>query len=239
MSAGPDVGRVRIGLLGGFTTAVDGALVADRWRLRKARTLVKLLALAPGHRMHRDTVIEQLWPDAAPTSAANNLHQAVHAARSVLGAHRIGLRGDILTLCPDDELEVDVDVFERAAAHARATGDVAALREALARWSGPLLPEDVYEPWAALPRERLDKIHAEVAAQLAEQLVRTARPEAALTLLEPLAADRPVDESVQRAQIAALAASGRRWDAIGRYEQLRDTLEQEYAAEPDQQTKAL
>jgi DNA-binding SARP family transcriptional activator len=43
------------------------------WRLRKARSVVKLLALTPGHRLHREHVIEALWPDRDPTAAFNNL----------------------------------------------------------------------------------------------------------------------------------------------------------------------
>lgn len=44
---------VQISLLGGFAVTVSGESVEDHWRLRKAKTLVKLLALAPGHRLHR------------------------------------------------------------------------------------------------------------------------------------------------------------------------------------------
>jgi DNA-binding SARP family transcriptional activator len=72
---------VRVCLLGGFSVSIDGEPVDDRWRLRKAKTLVKLLALEPGHRLHRDVLIEQLWPETASSAATNNLHQAVHAAR--------------------------------------------------------------------------------------------------------------------------------------------------------------
>ena len=44
-----------IRLLGGFEVTVGDRLVAaDAWRLRKAKTLVKLLVLAGGHRMHRE-----------------------------------------------------------------------------------------------------------------------------------------------------------------------------------------
>ena len=46
---------VRVSLLGGFAATVDGVVVPDSaWRLKKARELVKLLALADGHRLHRE-----------------------------------------------------------------------------------------------------------------------------------------------------------------------------------------
>src|SRR5918993_2897296 len=55
---------VRMWLLGGFRVSVGSRTIGeDRWRRRKAATLVKLLALAPGHRLHRKWVIDHLWPD--------------------------------------------------------------------------------------------------------------------------------------------------------------------------------
>ena len=68
---------VGIRLLGGFEATVGGRLVAaDAWRLRKAKTLVKLLVLADGHRMHRESLVALLWPDRDTASGINNLHQA-------------------------------------------------------------------------------------------------------------------------------------------------------------------
>jgi len=229
---------MRVALLGGFAASVDGRAVDDRWRLRKAKTLVKLLALAPGHRLHRESVLDQLWPDVDPRAATNNLHQAIHAARRALGATRIVLRDELVWLSPDETLLVDVDAFQAASDAARASGDIDQLRGALAQWTGTLLPEDAYEPWSAADRERLAETYAAVAAQLAAALVASGAPEAALTLLEPLVTHREFDESLHRSWIAALAAIGRRWDALAAYEQLRDALDREYAAEPEPETKA-
>src|SRR3954468_2451723 len=90
---------VNVTLLGGFAAAVDGAAVPDStWRLKKARELVKLLALAQAHRLHREQAMDVLWRDLAPAAAANNLHQAVHVARRALGANPIEFRGEVLSL---------------------------------------------------------------------------------------------------------------------------------------------
>jgi predicted ATPase/DNA-binding SARP family transcriptional activator len=239
MGDGATRADVRIALLGGFAVTVDGTVVEDGWRLRKAKTLVKLLALAPGHRLHREAVLDLLWPDVDPRAAANNLHQAIHAARRALGATRIALRDELVWLSPDEALVVDVDSFQTAADRARASGDVEQLRGALAQWTGMLLPEDAYESWSASYREGLAETHAALAAQLAAALVASGEAEAALALLEPLAAQRVFDESLQRSWIAALAALGRRWDALAAYERLRDALDREYAAEPEPETKAI
>ena len=66
----------------------DRRVAADAWRLRKAKTLVKLLALASGHRMHRDALMAALWPDRDGPAAANNLHQALYVARRALARVR-------------------------------------------------------------------------------------------------------------------------------------------------------
>ena len=100
---------VTITLLGGFAAAVDGEPVPEpAWRLRKARELVKLLALAPDGRLHREQAMEALWPDREPAAAANNLYQVVHVARRALGAEAIEVREESLSL----EAEVDVPRFE-------------------------------------------------------------------------------------------------------------------------------
>src|SRR4051812_12636477 len=68
---------VEITLLGCFGVAADGILTPDRaWPRRSAAALVKVLALAPGHRLHREQVLDLLWPDEAPARSAPRLHKA-------------------------------------------------------------------------------------------------------------------------------------------------------------------
>jgi DNA-binding SARP family transcriptional activator len=76
---------MRIWLLGGFRVAIGPRTIeGDEWRLRKAATLVKLLALAPGHRLHRDQIMDRLWPDSGKRAASNNLRKTLHSARRTL-----------------------------------------------------------------------------------------------------------------------------------------------------------
>ena len=73
----------RIRLLGGFSVAVGDNLVADRaGRLRKAKGLVKILALAPDRRVHRERLAELLSPERDADAAANNLRAAELALRT-------------------------------------------------------------------------------------------------------------------------------------------------------------
>ena len=231
--------EIHISLLGGFSAEVAGQPVEDRWRLRKAKTLVKLLALAPGHWMHRDVVADRLWPEATPQAAANNLYQVVHSIRRLMGAESIAVNDEVVRLCPAGGLRIDVDAFEQATAAARKSGETAALQAALALWTGPLLPEDQYAEWAADHRERLGEAHAALVALLGSRLSEAGDHEAAVALLEPHAYARPLDERLHRVLIGALADLGRRWEAIETYERLRDALDHAYAADPEPMTKAL
>jgi len=68
--------KVNIRLLGEFALDIDGRPVpASAFPRRSAAALVKLLALAPSRRLHREQVMDALWPGLAPQDAANNLHK--------------------------------------------------------------------------------------------------------------------------------------------------------------------
>jgi predicted ATPase len=156
--------NVSVTLLGGFAAAVDGMPVAELgWRLKKARELVKLLALAPGHRLHREQAVELLWPEREPAAASNNLNQAVFVARRALDTGAIEVREDALVLVAD----VDTDRLALAAEEARRVRTAGAYRAALSLYTGELLPENRYDDWAAERREELAELAEELAGELA------------------------------------------------------------------------
>ena len=128
-----------IRLLGRFEVVMDGRPVPPAaWPQRRAADLVKVLALAPRHRLPRDAVLEALWPDLGADAAAANLHKAASYARRALGAREaIVLRAGMVELA---EATTDVERFE--------AGDDAA-------YGGDLLPDDAYATWALAARERL------------------------------------------------------------------------------------
>jgi DNA-binding SARP family transcriptional activator len=117
---------VRIKLLGGFSVSVgDRTIQHSEWRLRKAASLVKLLALAPGHRLHREQAMDLLWADSGRKTASNNLRTTLHAARKTLdparGSRYLASEDESLVLCPESDLWVDVETFEEAARTTRST----------------------------------------------------------------------------------------------------------------------
>ena len=143
--------NVHITLLGGFAVTVDGAAVpADAWSRRHASALVKVLALARSRRLHRDQVIDLLWPDTPPEAAMPRLHKAAHFARRALGPDgtaSVVLRNDVVALWPGAEVVVDAARYRAEAESALAAGSAERAVEALSLYGGPLLPDDLYEPW--------------------------------------------------------------------------------------------
>ena len=162
---------LRLWLLGGFRAEVGGQAVPERrWHRRKACSLVKLLALTPRHRLHREQLMDILWPDLPPDAAGANLRKAVHFARQAIGVEALRSRDDGVWLEPDG-LWVDVDAFQAAIAAGDAAG-------ALGLFRGDLLPDDRFEPWAEERRElfriQLFRLALRLAAELeqAEELGR-------------------------------------------------------------------
>ena len=105
---------VQVKLLGGFGVARDDVPVAaDVWGRRQAAQLVQLLALTRDRRMHREQVIDALWPGLSWDTAAPRLHKAAHYARRALDdPDAVVLRQELVGLFPGrDDVEVDVHEF--------------------------------------------------------------------------------------------------------------------------------
>jgi len=148
---------VDITLLGGFSVCVRSVPVpAHAWRRRAASAVVKLLALSEGRALHREQVVDLLWPELSPVAALPRLHQAAHYARTAIGRpNAVVLRLDRVMLLPDADVRVDASDFRRSAERALGVGTADAAAEVLASYAAELLPEDLYAEWLAPHREAL------------------------------------------------------------------------------------
>ncbi len=229
---------LRVSLLGRFEVSVGSRTIReDEWRLRKAASVVKLLALATDHSLHREQVMDLLWPDLAPRAAANNLHQALHVARRTLEpeatAYRyLPMRGEQLALCPEDPAWIDVEAFERSAREARGSGRPAAYREALELYSGDLLPRDRYEEWTERRREELRRTHLALLFELATVLEERGAIDPAVEAFQEIVSHEPAHEEAHVGLMRVYARAGQRYRAIRQYEHLRQMLRRELGAEP-------
>jgi predicted ATPase/DNA-binding SARP family transcriptional activator len=228
---------IAIQLLGGFRLTLDGGEVPYRaWRLKKARTIVKLLALQSGHSLHREQVMELLWPDLDAVAAENNLHQALHSARRAIGAECLTLREGVVAL--NGNVSIDVELFELAGDRARREATTGAYTAALGLYSA-LLPEDRFESWADVARTRLSELHGLLCLELADLQFADGRPHEAVMALQRALAVDPLHEAAHRALMQLYARSGRRQEALAQYHRLRSELRRELEADPDPETRRL
>src|SRR5205823_4003443 len=193
----------------------------------------------------RDGLIDGLWGERPPPSAAHTLDNYVSRLRKMLGGARLARRppGYVLQLEPD---ELDLDRFEQLLRRGReelARGDsaeaAATLRSALALWRGPALADVLYEPFAAIEAERLeqrrlialeDRIDADLALGRSGELV----PE-----LEALVAEHPFRERVLGQLVLALYRAGRQAEALANLQTARRQLVEELGLELGPQLREL
>jgi DNA-binding SARP family transcriptional activator len=219
--------EVEITMLGGFSVAVARAPVPeDRWTRRSAVDLVKLLALVDGRTLHREQVLEELWPGVAPEAALPRLHKAAHYARRALGdATAVVLRRDLVQLLPGVPVQVDALGFRAAARQALQEDSAAAAERALDRYAGPFLPEDPYESWALEWRDQLTELRRALLRQ-AERWAELARED-------------PSDEAAHVALARELASRGEAREALRQLERLDRAMRQELGTAPGVETQRL
>jgi predicted ATPase/DNA-binding SARP family transcriptional activator/DNA-binding CsgD family transcriptional regulator len=235
---------VRVWLLGGFRVSLgSGTIPQDAWRLRKAATLVKLLALASGHRMHREQAMDLLWPDSGRKTASNSLRSTLHTTRKVLdpamGSRYLASKDEFLVLCPEGDLWVDVDAFEQAVATARGANEPAAYRAALDLYEGDLLPDDRYEEWTEGRREELRQLYLALLVELAGLHEEREELRLAIEALRKATAKEPILEEAHVDLMRLHALSRRPERALAQYERLRDTLSGRLGTRPAEATRRL
>src|SRR5215203_4534723 len=242
-----DAGRseaVRVRLLGGFRVSVGPrAITQDAWRLRKAAALVKLLALASGHRLHREQAMDLLWPDANRRASSNSLRSTLHAARKILdptmGSRYLASEDETLVLCPEGDLWVDVDAFEEAASTARRFKEPATYRAALDLYGGDLLPEERYEEWTEGRRDELRQLYLALLVELAGLYEERREHDLAIEVLLKVTAEEPTSEEAHVALMRLHALLGRPERALAQYERLRDTLSRGLGTQPAASSHSL
>ncbi|MFZ2012732.1 MAG: AAA family ATPase [Nocardioides sp.] len=217
----------QIQLLGGFDVVNDGSRVpADRWSRRQVATFVKILALAPGRRLHREQVIDALWPGTSIRDAGPRLHKVAHYARRALtDEDGVLLRNEMVSLLPERQVEVDVEVFRTLARSAKESGDPGDLAAAVETYTGPLLPDDLYEAWSAAPREELRSLYL--------GLLRDA------LRWEDVLAEEPADEEAHLALIRDFLERGDLRAAHRQFERLDHALLRELGTRPSAAAEEL
>lgn len=211
----------------------------------KQRALLAVLLLHANEVVSTDRLIDALWGERPPETAAKALHVYVSQLRKALEPNGATGSGQMLqTRTPGYVLRVrpeqlDLRRFESLVAEAKlalAQGDAARgsakLRDALALWRGPALSDLTYEPFAQAEIARLEelrlaaleeRIQADLALGLHGDLVGE---------LEALVAGHPLRERFRMQLMLALYRSGRQAEALETYREARRLLVDELGLEP-------
>jgi DNA-binding SARP family transcriptional activator len=206
----------------------------------RQRAVLALLLLHANEPLSRDVIIDELWGEAPPPTAAKVLQNCVSALRKELprGVETLRTVGSAYALgvAPD---ELDRDRFERLLAEGRsalARGDSAAaaelLREALALWRGSPLSDFAYERFAQEEITRLEELHVAAVEERIEADLALGRQAELVSELEALVARHPLRERLRGQLMLALYRSGRQAEALEAYHSARRSLQAELGIEP-------
>jgi DNA-binding SARP family transcriptional activator len=238
---------LQVRLLGGFRVErADVRRYLPDWPRRSAKTLTKLLATHPGHALHREQIIDVLWPEVDPQAGLNSFGKALHAARRVLEPDlprrqdSVYLRlTDSMLVLNTERVRVDVDVFEQLANDAMRLGDIAAYQAALQAYRGELLPEDRYETWCEDRRSSLAEKHLQLLVGLAAMYERTGACNEAADLLRAALKHDPMREAVHRQLMRLYAWMGTPDQAVRQFHLCAEVLHREFDLRPQPETVSL
>jgi predicted ATPase/DNA-binding SARP family transcriptional activator len=216
-----------------------------RLSARRQRALVAALLLRRGEALSRDALIDAIWGNDAPGSAASVLRLYVSQIRRVLPPERLvtGRPGYALLVEPG---ELDAERFEELLAdgrRARAEGNARLARalcvRALDLWRGAALADLADEPFAHEEANRLDELRVECLEERLEADLEVGRHGEVLAELERLVAEHPLRERMRGQLILALYRAGRQAEALACYRAGREALVTELGLEPGTELRDL
>jgi predicted ATPase/DNA-binding SARP family transcriptional activator len=201
---------------------------------RKQRALLGLLLLHAGEVVSSDRLLDELWGERPPATAASSLRNLIAQLRSVLGPNAIVTRepGYLLVFEPQ---RLDRARFERLLAEARGAAPrerAMLLREALALWRGPPLSDLVFERFAQPEIQRLEELRLEALEERIEAELELGQGSELVAELEALVAEQPLRERLRGQLMQALYRSGRQAEALDAYQAARRMLVEELGVEP-------
>lgn len=211
----------------------------------RQRAVLAVLLLHAGETLTRDVIVDELWGEDAPPTAAKVLQNCVSALRKELPPETIRTVGGAygITLEPG---ELDRDRFERLLADGRAAleaGDHAdaadQFRRALALWRGAPLSDFSYEGFAQDEIKRLEELHVAALEDRIEAELVLGRHDELVPELEALVTRHPLRERLRGQLMLALYRAGRQAEALESYRAARRTLLAELGIEPGRALREL
>ena len=241
--------RVDLRLAGAFGVVLVGReLPLGEVGSRKARTLLKLLAVERRGLLSADRIADVVWAaaDALPADPGQAVATLVSRLRAVLGPGVIRGGRDGYRLAGEPEVSVDLDAAARYCEHAElrlpavpAAALAAAGHAAELLAPGTALADEPYAAWADPARAELRALLRRARLTAAQAALAAGDPDAAVLHAEAATADDPFDEAACRWFMSAAAQAGEPARALLAYAALRDRLSEELGADPAPQTQEL
>lgn len=235
--AGAPSPRFGLSLLGNFElTGPDGVVVLPS---KKLAGLLAYLACTAPQPQSREKLSTLLWGSYFDAQAKQNLRQALYRLRNALGQDALASDGDVVSINTGVVL-CDVARFE-ALVH---EGSRDGLRAAVDLYGGRLMDdvaisEEGWSEWLAGERERFQELALGAMVGLGERELADGRAEHALKAGQRAIALNAMREDAHRLIVRALAANGRKAEALKHYQGIVALLKRELNTEPDAATKAL
>jgi two-component SAPR family response regulator len=229
--------------LGEVEVRMDGRKVLDlEWESEKSKGLF-LLLLTQQRPLRRDEIVATLWPDAGGSKASSAFHSTLYRVRRALYFECVIESGGAYALNPRGSFLYDVREFERLSETARAMAEddpsyVDALRAAIDLYRGPFAP-NLEGEWSDACRLRLEERFLEVAAKLADRLLRQGDHAGAAQACQRLLEYDPYNEAASYKLMTAYAASGDHEAALHVYRHYREVLETDLGEKPGQAIEQL
>jgi DNA-binding SARP family transcriptional activator len=230
-------------ILGPLEALVDGEPVELGGP--RQRALLAVLLTRAGLTVSRDGLIDALWGEDPPASAANVLQTYVSHLRKVLPPARLHTRPPGYALEVGDD-EIDLRRFERELADGRrllSEGDperaLLHLDEALALWRGSPLGGIGDAPFAAVEAARLEELRLAGLEDRFDAVLALGRNSQAVPEIEAFVGEQPLRERSRAQLMLALYRSGRQSDALAAFRDFRTLLVEELGIEPGQALRDL
>ncbi|HMQ54735.1 MAG TPA: bacterial transcriptional activator domain-containing protein [Anaerolineae bacterium] len=245
---------LRVQTFSGFRVWRHGVEIPiSAWKREKALHLFQFLITMreQAARMHKEQIIDYLWPDVDLDTGNQNFKVALHALNKVLEPERkprsepqFIQRNDLTYSVNIETIWIDAKVFENQIATGNQllaedkNGAIACYQLALDLYQGDYLPERRYDDWSSAERERLQVLALGMMTILAN-LVLDQNPLESIRLTQRVLNIDPIWEDAYRIQMRAYINQGNRPLAIRTYQQCVKVLSQELGIPPLPETEAL
>jgi DNA-binding SARP family transcriptional activator len=214
-------------------------------RTGKLAALLVILILKRNEVVSTDRLIDMLWADEPPATAAKTLQLYVSQLRKRLPEETLLTQAPGYALRVADD-ELDLIRFERLLAEGRralASENAAAaermLREGLGLWRGEPLTDVAYEAFAQREIERLEELRLEALEERIEAQLARGKQGDVVAELEGLVRAHPLRERLRGQLMLALYRCGRQAEALAVYRQGADLLREQLGLEPGVELRQL